>query len=129
MERNNGSRFASGFFWGLIIGGGLVLFFKTEKGKELLSKLSEEGLEQLASLTNIEEDIEEVPSPPKSGKNKEENFTEQDVIPRESIKVLHVHTGQIDTEVSGVKPKKTDQKEPENKSINRKLFKGISKGK
>ncbi len=56
----------SGFLWGAILGGGVVFLLGTKRGKKLLKKVTEEGLE---GISQIEELVEEG--------NDEEKATEQ----------------------------------------------------
>lgn len=59
MNNNNQNNFFNGFLWGAIIGGGLVFFLSTKKGKNLLKTLSESGLEELSELVEKQFDEEE----------------------------------------------------------------------
>lgn len=44
MNNQNGGRFMDGFILGLVVGGGAVFLFGTEKGKKILKALNEEGV-------------------------------------------------------------------------------------
>jgi len=128
MENNNSNKFLSGFVWGVLIGAGAIIFLKSEKGKELLSKLSEEGLEQLSDIVSKEEEkIKANNSSKKESTKSEENNTKSsiDLEDQDTIKILHVHSGAVDTEVSGVE--KQSEKHAEQKKPHRKFFKGLSK--
>ncbi|OGH21309.1 MAG: hypothetical protein A2958_00725 [Candidatus Levybacteria bacterium RIFCSPLOWO2_01_FULL_38_13] len=70
MSNGNNNRFFEGFLWGAIIGGGLVFFLTTKKGKKLLKTISENGLENLTEMLadddlEYEETIEEIPEEPR----------------------------------------------------------------
>src|SRR5579859_1325299 len=58
MERNqhSSSNFMNGFVTGALLGGGLVFLFGTKTGKKLLKIISEEGLENMSSLSELLED-------------------------------------------------------------------------
>ncbi len=64
-NNSSGNRFFDGFLWGAIIGGGLVFFLGTKKGKKLIKTLTEEGIDNLSELLEEygggeeEEDFEE----------------------------------------------------------------------
>lgn len=46
MNNSNGSgKFINGFFWGALIGAGVIFLLGTKKGKQILKVISEEGLE------------------------------------------------------------------------------------
>ena len=44
MNNNHSNKFFDGFLWGAIIGGGLVFFLSTKKGKKLLETITKEGV-------------------------------------------------------------------------------------
>lgn len=62
MTMNNGNShsgngFASGLLWGLIIGGALALLFSTKKGRKILKAITEGGLEGVADLEDLLEEV------------------------------------------------------------------------
>lgn len=59
MNNNQGSRFFDGFLLGLIIGGLAVFLLGTKSGKQILKKLSEEGLSGIEDLVEKYEKAEE----------------------------------------------------------------------
>ena len=74
MNNNHSNKFFDGFLWGAIIGGGLVFFLSTKKGKKLLKTITEEGVEGLSEILEAqmdggdledEEQIDEVIEEPK----------------------------------------------------------------
>lgn len=56
MNNNNGNGFSTGFLLGAIIGGAVVFFLGTEKGKKLLKTITDEGLENISDLKDFVED-------------------------------------------------------------------------
>jgi len=55
-KKDKGSGFFTGFMLGMIVGAALVYFLATKKGKKLLQKFSENGVE---GVSNLEELVEE----------------------------------------------------------------------
>lgn len=54
MENHNKKNyFFDGFFWGALVGGGLVFFLGTEKGKKLMKLITEEGMNGATKLEEI----------------------------------------------------------------------------
>lgn len=71
MEKNNhqGKGFASGFFWGLIIGGGIVALLITKRGREVLREL----------LDHILSSLEEMVEPKDISEKQEEDFVSEEL--------------------------------------------------
>lgn len=65
---HHGGGFGSGFLLGLIVGAAVVFFLFTKRGKELLHKITEEGIEgveefkELLDLDVDDEEYEDEPS-------------------------------------------------------------------
>lgn len=49
----------SSFLFGALIGGGIVFLLGTKKGKQLLKVITEEGLDGIANIGDIVEDVED----------------------------------------------------------------------
>lgn len=67
-EHHNGGGFGNGFLLGLIIGAAIVFFLFTKRGKELLHKITEEGIEgidEFKELLDMDVDDEEYEEEPK----------------------------------------------------------------
>lgn len=63
MDNKHENKFGSGFLWGAIIGGTLVLLVSTKKGRKVLRELADVGLdtiENAAQVGNLEEMEEEM---------------------------------------------------------------------
>lgn len=66
-HKDGGSGFFTGFLLGMIVGAAVVFFLATKKGKKMLQKFSEEGLEGVSNLEElVEEYIDDEDNPPKS---------------------------------------------------------------
>ena len=59
MNNNGGSKFFDGFLLGLIIGGLAVFLLGTKSGKQILKKLSEDGLSGFEDLIEKYEETQE----------------------------------------------------------------------
>ena len=92
MEKKEGSKFVTGFMWGALIGAGAILFLKTKTGKDLLKKLSEEGLEQLEGLSEMLAEQKEEPSQPVT------KHTHPKVHMDDEPEDLHIHSEHIELE-------------------------------
>ncbi len=119
-KKQSGGKFISGFFWGAVIGAGVVVFLKTQKGKDILKKFSDEGLDQLSQLTNMDEMIEEEEE--EQGNQRINQMPES----TEGIKILHVHTGQVDADNTKTTNNISETKDKVKKQ-SKKFFKGLSK--
>lgn len=60
--RNNNSNGGgvSAFLLGALIGGGIVFFLGTKKGKKLLKAITDEGMESISDLTDFIEEEEDL---------------------------------------------------------------------
>lgn len=56
---HNGSSFLPTFIFGVLIGGGIVFLLGTKKGKQLLKTITEEGLEGIAEVEDLVEEVAE----------------------------------------------------------------------
>lgn len=57
-HEHKGGGFLNGFLWGLLIGGGLALLFTTKKGRKIIRTVTEGGLESIAEVEDLIEDLE-----------------------------------------------------------------------
>ncbi|OGH39079.1 MAG: hypothetical protein A3B44_03205 [Candidatus Levybacteria bacterium RIFCSPLOWO2_01_FULL_38_21] len=76
-NNHHNNRFFDGFLWGAIIGGGLVFFLSTKKGKKLLETITKEGVGGLSEILEAQMDEEE---PEEDGEEMEQVVEEPKII-------------------------------------------------
>lgn len=122
MNNNNGQGgFLPGFLIGLIIGGGAIFLLGTERGKKLLKKITEEGLDNFGEIKDLIEDEVEEYQNEQEADSKPKNTTSEEV-------VEHKTNGH--TVAPSVVHKVSDSPQTEVKTIGshaRRLFKNIRK--
>lgn len=83
-DHNHGGGFGSGFLLGLIVGAAVIFFLFTKRGKELLHKITEEGIEgveEFKELLDMDVDEEEYEVEPSEKVNRVIAKTEAAVEP------------------------------------------------
>lgn len=110
-NQEKGGSFSHGFLLGVIIGGAVVFFLGTKKGRRLLGNITEEGLSGVADLEEfIGEDLEEPMAKQKSSSVDkqvgQENLDEESKVP------------------NGIHSSEESRKSP---VLHKRFFKGISR--
>lgn len=109
-EQLQGGHFGNGFLLGIIVGGLIVFFFGTKKGREIFKLLTEQGQELLQEVLEDNEQGE-----PSKSQHKD---IEEETAP---IKILHVHQGHVDAMSDEVALREDEERKKPVK------FKGIPK--